>query len=266
LKTLFHIHTSEKPAASQTLLLEVGSDHASYAFLHPTSHTISQLKYFVADEFEMETTLHFILEEVRETSFSRVLIGSAYPYAMLTPIKYGKEESLLSIFYDQPGQHYLSDSIAEWQMINAYSIPANLFELLTVTFPSAQFVHAYTPSIKNNNGFSAEDQIAIHFTTQNFSVLVKKRSHVLLAQTYTYKTPLDVVYYLLKICSELQLSQSETLLTLSGLIEENSALYKELYTYFLHIQFAYGAEVTLPQHEYPQHFFTSLYNLAACVS
>jgi hypothetical protein len=266
LKTLFHIHATEKPTEPQTLLLEVGPDHASYAFLHPATHAITQLKYYAADEFEMETALRYILEEVRESHFNRVLIGSAYPYAMLTPLKYRKEESLLSIFYDQPGQHYLSDSIAEWQMINAYSIPANLFELLTVTFPSAQFVHAYTPSIKNNNGFSEEDRISIHFTTQNFSVLVKKRSHVLLAQTYTYKTPLDVVYYLLKICSELQLSQSETRIILSGLIEENSALYKELYTYFLHIQFAHGMEVLLPQNEYPQHFFTSFYNLATCVS
>jgi hypothetical protein len=246
--------------------LEVGADHANYAFLHPATHTISQLKYYIADEFEMETTLRFILEEVRESNFNRVLVCSAYPYAMLTPIKYKKEESLLSIFYDQPGQHYLADPIAEWQMINAYAIPTNIFELLTVSFPSAEFVHTYTPSIKNNNGFTAEDQISLHFTTQNFRVLVKKRSHVLLAQIYSYKTPLDVVYYLLKICSELQLSQSETLIILSGLIEENSALYKELYNYFLHIQFAHRAEVTLPQNEYPQHFFTSLYNLAACVS
>jgi hypothetical protein len=56
----------------------------------------------------------------------------------------------------------------------------------------------------------AEDQIAIHFTTQQFRVLVKQGAQLQLAQTYAYKTPLDVVYYLLKICSELGLDQARS--------------------------------------------------------
>jgi hypothetical protein len=95
--------------------------------------------------------------------------------------------------------------------------------------------------------------------------MVKKHHHVELLQTYTYASPMDVVYFLLKICTEFQLPQEETQIIISGLIEEESALYKELHHYFLHMHFAISTTLSLPDHEYPNHFFTSLHNLAACV-
>jgi hypothetical protein len=49
------------------------------------------------------------------------------------------------------------------------------------------------------------------------------------------------------------------------MIDQQSALYKELYQYFLHIEFR-NASWTIPADEYPAHFFTSLNELAQCVS
>jgi hypothetical protein len=89
---------------------------------------------------------------------------------------------------------------------------------------------------------------------------------VQLAQVYAYKTPLDVVYFLLKICYEFALDQSEVFLILSGLIDQDSAMYAELYNYFLNLHFAQAPLFSLPENDYPHHYFTSLYNLAACVS
>ena len=40
---------------------------------------------------------------------------------------------------------------------------------------------------------------------------------------------------------------------------------KELHNYFLHLHFTISETLSLPEHEYPNHFFTSLHNLAACV-
>lgn len=266
LKTLFHIRSEQPSGEAQTLLIEIGADHCSYAFLNKATQTITELKYFAVDELEMEAQLPAVIHEFKDKNFTNVVVCSAYATALLTPLKYVQENgSLLQLIYDQPAEHSFKDAISEWQMVNVHSLPAIIFALLEKEFPSAQFMHAYTPSLKIHNGFGAEDQIVIHFTTQHFRVLVKKGSHVQLAQTYQYKTPLDVVYYLLKICSELQLQQSDVHLVLSGLVEEASALYKELHHYFLNMHFAQTPSVALSQNEYPQHFFTSTYNLAACV-
>jgi hypothetical protein len=108
--------------------------------------------------------------------------------------------------------------------------------------------------------------LEVHIATQQFSVLVKKDNQVQLAQTYSYKSPLDVVYFLLKICYEFQLEQSSVFVILSGLVEKDSAMYKELHNYFTNLHFAEAAPYELPQNELPRHYFTSLYNLAACAS
>ena len=102
--------------------------------------------------------------------------------------------------------------------------------------------------------------------TQQFRVLVKKDHQVHLAQTYSYKSPLDVVYFLLKICYEFKLDQSSVFVILSGLIEKDSAMYRELHSYFVNLHFAEATSYELPQNELPHHYFTSLYNLAACAS
>lgn len=267
MKTLFHIETDEQSNEAQALLIEAGPDYCSYAFLSKTNNTITHLKYFSVDEFEMETNLQSVIDELRNQNFTEVLVCAAYPAALLAPFKYAQHsDSLLNVIYDQPAQQHLSDTINEWQLVNAYSVPKGVFELIKGAFPSARFIHTYTPALKIYNGFASEDQISIHFTTHNFRVLVKKGTQIHLAQIYSYKTPLDVAYYLLKICSELELSQSDVHLILSGLVEEASSLYKELHNYFLNIHFAGEPTVSIAQNEYPQHFFTSTYNLAACVS
>lgn len=267
LKTVFHIEGGGESAEAQSLLLEIGPDYCSYAFLNRAAHAITGLKYFSIDEFETEAHLPSVFQELRDKSFSGVWICSAYPAALLTPLKYaGQDGALLHAIYDQPAQKHLSDTINEWQIVNDYSMPLAVYELLEKEFPRARFIHVYTPALRIYNGSAAGDQISIHFTLQHFRVLVKKEGQVYLAQIYSYKTPLDVVYYLLKICSELQLDQSGVHLILSGLVEETSALYKELRNYFLNLHFAPAPTVSVPQNEYPQHFFASTYNLAACVS
>jgi hypothetical protein len=96
--------------------------------------------------------------------------------------------------------------------------------------------------------------------------MVKKGGALQLAQIYQYTTPLDVAYYLLKIVAAFGFNQSQVYLVLSGLIDEKSALYKELQSYFIQLHFSRPQQLALPESELPAHFFTSIYNLAACAS
>jgi hypothetical protein len=196
-----------------------------------------------------------------------VVVCSAFPQSLLTP-KHGHKNDyiLLNVLYDSPSQKFLKDEIPEWQMYVTYSIPQSIFNAIKQRFRFPEFMHAYTPAIKVFNGFVSSNQIDIHFTTQQFRVLVKKEKQIQLVQTYAYKTPLDVVYFLLKICYEFAMDQSAVVVVVSGLIDEDSAMYTELHNYFLNLHFAQAPSYSVPPNEYPQHYFTSLYNLAACVS
>jgi len=264
-KTVFTIGNSNM--ACDILLLEIGEDFCCYALLNGQQRNFQQIKYFTFEESEAIKEITGILDGLKNENCEKVIVSSAFSQSMLVPHKYAQHnQSLLNAVYDLPSQKFFSDSIAEWQMIAAYSIPQSIYDLITDRFPSVQFFHAYTAGLKIYNGFVAADQIDIHFSTQHFRVLVKKDKHVQLAQTYSYKTPLDVAYYLLKICYEFKLNQSEVFIIVSGLIDQDSAMYNELHNYFLNLNFAQAPSYSLPGDEHPHHYFTSLYNLAACVS
>lgn len=265
LKTIFTIGNANP--GCDVLLLEIGQGYCCFATLKGNERTFHQIKYASFDEMEEEEMLAQLFEEVQKENCEKVMICSAFPHSILSP-KHGYQNNsiLLDVIYDLSSEKYLNDDLPEWQMNITYAIPVPIFNLIKEKFRFAEFVHAYTPSLKIYNGFTASDQIDLHFSPQDFRVIVKKNKQVQLAQIYPYKTPLDVAYYLLKICYEFQLNQSEVFVIVSGLIDQDSAMYNELHNYFLNLHFAQAPSYSVPENDYPQHYFTSLYNLAACVS
>lgn len=265
MKIVFNI--GDATAVCDHLLLEIGDSYCCYALLKGEERAFQHIKYITFDELEAEEALSKLLGELVKENCGEAIVCSAFPQSFLSPNQGHKNDYILmDVIYDLPSQKFLKDEIPEWQMNIVYAVPVSIFNLIKEKFRLAEFRHAYSPAIKVYNGFSATNQVDIHFNTQNFRIVVKKNKQIQLAQIYPYKTPLDVVYYLLKICYEFQLEQSEVSVILSGLVEENSAMYSELHSYFTNIHFAEAPSYSLPENEYPQHYFTSLYNLAACVS
>ncbi|MGZ5286085.1 MAG: DUF3822 family protein [Flavisolibacter sp.] len=251
---------------ADSLIMEVGPDFCSYAYLDSTKKEFEYIRYHQFEETEAETAIKNILGQI-EGNFNNIRIGSCFAQALLTPQSLFKEDhALLDMVYEPMEAAYKNDKVQEWQMVTEYAIPAGIVDVILNRFPQASFFHAYTPSLKIYNGFVAQDQADIHFSTSHFRVLVKKGGQLQLAQTYTYKTPLDVVYYLLKIFYEFGLDQSEAFLIISGLVEQDSALFSELHHYFSNLHFAQAPAYGIPGNDHPQYYFTSLYNLAACAS
>lgn len=267
MKTLFNIRSEREPGEEHEVLLELGNDYCTYAFLHRPSNTIDQLQFLTFDQKEGEEKMAGLLKELKNHKVRSAHVCSAFPQALLVPNKYFQENyEMLDLVYEQPAQAYLHDRIAEWQMINVFSLPDKIHQTIQQSFANVDFCHAYTPTIKVYNGYVADQQLSVHFTPQYFRVLLKKEANIYLAQTYAYSTPLDVVYFLLKICYEFGLDQSAVYVILSGLVEKQSNLYTELEQYFANVHFAHPPEIKLPDNDHPHYFFTSLYNLATCVS
>lgn len=265
LKTQFDIDSEKERPGEQTLLIELGKTHCHTAYLHKSTHSIDRIQIFSVDEFTAVEEVKELIGSLKHR-FESTVVCSAFPQALLFPTRFfNNTYAVFDAVYDEPAQVHLHDNIPEWQMVNLYSLPERMDALFQESFSSVQYLHTYTPSIKIYNGYVGGDQLSVHFTEQYFRVLLKKDSHVHLAQTYFYKTPLDVVYYLLKICSEFHLAQADVYLILSGFVDKQSNLFSELQQYFRHIGFLPQPEIALPASEHPHYYFASLYNLAACV-
>jgi hypothetical protein len=260
-KTLFQFGDRNKNV--NTVLCEWGSQHCCLAGFDSKSNQLSWLTYNTYNQLD-ETTIQAIINEVK--SSGTIIIASVFPESTFTPLGYNGEEALQSLYNPEKSVVALSDSINEWQVKNHYLLPKAIHNVINHKFSNVSYINFFTVALKGNNSVAASDQIAVHFSPNQFSVLVKKSGQLQLAQLYSYQAPLDVVYYLLKIIEEFTLSREETVLIISGLVEESSDLYRELYQYFLNIQFAEPSMTSIEGATYPSHFFTSIYNLAACAS
>jgi hypothetical protein len=264
LKTLFRIGDVQIIHGS-TLICEWGDDYCCFAAYDRQTKTMQNLRYITFDCLTNSISSNILEQIKKETEYDKILFCSCFSQAILMPIKtYSQDNLFVERLYNEKDAVALRDNISEWGMINSYHIPTNLYKKILTAFPLACFSHVYTPSIKIYNGFAAESQVAVYITPANFRVIVKNKGQVRLAQMYTYHVPLDVVYYLIKIVEEIELPKDDTFIILSGLIEQDSALYKEMHQYFLNVHFALPPNISLLNNELPQHFFTSMYNLAAC--
>ncbi|MEO7924584.1 MAG: DUF3822 family protein [Chitinophagaceae bacterium] len=268
MKQLFHITNTQTDPVMQVLALRVGEQHASFAVTGKNSNELAELAYCTAEEWN-ETELNdlFAAYPVLKNSFYEVLICYDHPQSIILPSVGSAKEEAAGILNASalPGHQQLiiSETIPGWQLLNVFSVPRETRDWLDLKFPITRSWHHYSLDIKNMTP-SATGTLQVDFRKNDFTVVVMSQNKFLLAQTFGYATPEDVIYYLLKTCRQFSLSQQDVLLQLSGLIDKQSALYKELYQYFIHPVFR-ESSWKMPE-EYPAHFFTGLNDLAKCAS
>lgn len=266
---MLQIISGDNDNVQPVLSLKVGENHCSFAITDKDSHTLKALAYYTSEKIT-ETRLDTLMTahpELATGGYHTVCIGYDYHHNILMPgAGIGAAKEMLEGMYGRNGSSMmLTDHMSRWNMQNAFMVPAKVHEWMKGTFRQAKFFHGYSVLSANTDKSNGNDYLFVDLQSQDFVLLAVKNNKLLLAQTYYYSTPEDVLYHLLKVCEQFAFSQQEVLLQLSGLVDKQSALYRELYQYFIHVSFREPSWKT-PPHEYPAHFFTSLNDLALCAS
>jgi Protein of unknown function (DUF3822) len=273
MKEVYHIkaETTADPAQS-VLLIELGAGFVVFGKMSQAGLQLQEAGYYVAEneEEDLLKSLFVFYPELGER-YHQVLLSYATPQSVLTPAhfySYEKGEQLIKAIYgDAEPYTVINESLPDWQLCNVFGVPSGMHAFAVQQFINARYWHRYTLSIKNKP--AGTDQLLVNFDAKSFTALVFKNNNLQLAQTFAYTTPEDVLYALLKTCTVFGLSQETTALVVSGLAEMQSALYRELHQYFKNTSLAVpGEQIRLDAAfaDFPAHYFTSLYNLAACVS
>jgi hypothetical protein len=275
MKALFKIGNSEELNPSQAILLmELGETHCCFAIVDFANQMMVQLGYYTMDEKDDEKSLQTVLETHPELmqSFRQTMVSYYLPESLLIPAKfyrYEETQKMLATMYQEGGNTVVSESVGEWQVYNTYRIPSGIHEFLSRWYSTGNFWHTYSITLKNGMGKTESGKLLIDFKLDTFSAILIRENSLELAQIFSYLKAEDVLYWLLKICKQFSISQNDVKIVLSGLIEKQSAVFKELYQYFLNIEFApleNDMQLSRDFEEYPVHFFSSLYKLVSCVS
>jgi Protein of unknown function (DUF3822) len=271
---IFSIKANEvTDPAKSILLIEAGDRYCCMGSMTAVGKELQRLDYFTTYDADEENLPGKIMDAYPawNESFYKVIIGYSFAEKVLVPddlYKYEDAETLLNAGFGT-GVHttIIVEPVVNRQLHTVFRMPTALYEWAEKKFNNAQYFHTVSLLLKKDTGIY-KDLLRIDIKSEAFSVLVFKDGKLQLAQNREYISPEDVLYYLLKIIQQFSLSQQDVRLVLSGLIEEESTLYRELYKYFIHLEFESipaGIKPDSVFYEHPAHYFSSLLNLASCV-
>ena len=252
----------------------IGEKHFSYAVTSFPDNKLSSLGYYSNEYIDGKLlSAFFSTQGWQENTFYRVLVNFEYAQSVLVPQQFHQlDQSILflqTMTGDTTGTEIISEAIAGYQVNNVFTVPKDVSDGIKNHFPNIYCRHYYTTAIHSEINQEAVGCLFLDFKPGSYSLIVFNGKNVLMAQTYYYLKPEDVIFNLLKTCNRFSFSQDDVLLKVSGLIERQSALFKELYQFFLRIEYRNAPDwgsISSGEVAYPAHYFTTLNDLARCAS
>ncbi|MFM8710167.1 MAG: DUF3822 family protein [Sphingomonadales bacterium] len=262
-------YQSAAPAASDTLLaLQLGDRYASYALKDRQQGQLLALGYLQIANWNQSSfdQLMGIFDKWLSPQ-QGVEIAFDMQNLSVLPVA-GYEEKKLqalhqSLFPFDNTAVFKTETMAEWQLQLGYTLPAVLLQGCLSRFAGARVRHAFKLALDTAGQSGAAGKLLIDIGMETFRVLLLKNNRLQLFQTYPYASPADVLYYLLSICEAQLVSPVEVSVVLTGLFEQDSALYKELWQYFTQVELR-EAGFMADDLSFPQHYFTTLNDLLLC--
>lgn len=253
------------------LICEISCDGFSYIFENDIDKKFYGLSvfYFNNDEDVAEQLKTIFNEQpLLNKNYKQVVVIYTGSESALLPeelYKPGKNDLLLSTLYGDINEGTIAtDFIADKKIYNVYKMPAAIHQIIISQFPLAAFNHLYSLLIKQK--VADNDLLKIIFYRDTFIAVLLKEGKLQLVQTYLYLSGTDVAYHILNICKQFNLIDLP--LQITGMIEINSDLHKELSHYFKNIFFGElptGYEFAKDLKELPPHYFSHLFSFALCV-
>ncbi|WP_207494140.1 DUF3822 family protein [Aridibaculum aurantiacum] len=258
---------------SNRLIIEIGDHHLSCAVSNEGHSQVVAFEMFTFDAEEasdLEATFSTIKtqSQILSNAFSSVDIVVNNGLSVLVPAyKFNKEisDDYLRLALGDGGAHLkVFDKLeCDPAIVNVYRLPINWNDVLLKHYEIRSASHIYTKIVQaalDTN--KANETIYIQFYHSHFIVCALRQQVLLFIQSFSYDAPEDVVYMLLNITQQLELARP--LVRVSGMIELQSNLYREMQKYFSNIEVeVLGEGQAIEQEQHPAHYFTPFSKLVS---
>ena len=121
---------------------------------------------------------------------------------------------------------------------NVYVPYVNINNFLFQNFGEFEYKHYSSVMLEKLFSIATNDICCyIHVSKSTFDIVIIKNSNLQFFNVFEYKTKEDFMYYVLFTLEQLDLSTEETLVSILGDMEEDSDLFRLMYTYIRNIDF-----------------------------
>lgn len=283
IRPAFHIEheqPSDDDLLQSLLLMEVNPHGFSYIILHQVRQEVLDARYYavpVTEDKILSDGLRAIIDadELLHSQFRQSIVLYNFAESLLVPdanFRLDNSRELVELTYGTVSKGLiLSEKVPLHPAHNVYRVTPDVHSIFQHKFTAGKYWHIYSLWLASIKSFSPDvehpGQVHVLFYPDRMLVSVYKDERLQLVQTFLYQVPEDVVYFLLNICRQFELSPEEAAFVVSGYVEEDSALMTEVKKYFLHCILdeppqTFSRSVFNPL---PAHFFSSLLKMALCV-
>lgn len=273
MKTVFEILPVELDPHKCILICEVGNDGFSYSIKNIDENRYVSVAIFHFEKVNGKDNAGILNDGLQAHSvltrnFKKVHIIYSFPESVMIPFSlYSSHENdnVLNLIHgDLPNDTItFTDIIAGKGIYNTYRVPEAIVNVLKSNFPYATDTHQYSILLKDSA--TAGDRMRLIFYPKKFVMFLKQDDNTKFINTFFYDTAEDVSYILLNSCRQYEVENIPV--EISGLIEENSTLYKEIYKYFSHVKLSVlpaGCDYSDEIAKHPAHYFSHIFAADLC--
>jgi hypothetical protein len=259
------------------LIVEVGKNHIACLRKKEHKRTVSAFELFnftdrEAADFPKLLTAISLQSKLFNKSFPAVQVFINHELSLLVPVfKFNAEiaEDYLDIVFgeDQFSKIQYEHLPVEPGMMNVYRVSEELLRNLNRNFTNLTLRHTYSNIVKTivSDIYSfPPDCVYVQFYNTFIIVAVIRNEKLQIIQSFIYEAPEDVLYNLLNLVRQFNLNIDTITLQISGMIDLHYTLYRDLITYFRHVEVhnVHSSSLDIDIKEFPLHYFTPFFNLA----
>ncbi len=274
--TIFYKDAPPQVEDGDTLMLEAGKSHIALLHKKNNSGSIAGFELFTFSENEASSAVR-LLSAIANTSqllnhrFDNVNIYINDEFCVPVPadkFEVNLADDFLKIVFgtiEKRSVHY-NRIDAKPGIVNVFSLSQEMLEVLNDRFGNFKIFHSWTcvlNRLESRNYLTSVQLIYVQFYNTHFITAIIKNGKLQMIQAFIYENPEDVLYQLLNICTQFELTTNDVQLEVCGLIDPNYKLFRELTNYFKNIV-ADKADINhllINVDEYPPHYFTPFFNL-----
>ena len=208
-------------------------------------------------------------ESLLQQGYAKTDITWCTPQSIITPQSFFSREKcaeMLAMVFGDAGEYSVRhELVLKQHCYNMYRLDTAFEKTVNRQFPGAVQWQQY--SLLVNIDEHTKDLFYCNFNPGSITVMLRRSGCLQCVLDVEYNTPEDAVYHLLNICQRFDIAAADTVITVSGMIDESSGLYRELYKYFMGIAFSGLPDIFTYSDElksYPSHYFSHLFAIAAC--
>lgn len=275
---LFSLSLEEISALQdKKLCVEYGQYHISLSISNKSGDIFYHIAFY---QFKNRPDVRAIQEILTENQvylqpFSDVILVHNQKEIVSLPsamYKQELEQTLLETIHgDVEAMIVMNDDVHQWELNNIYGCNRYMFNMMRDKYPHTRNNHFTTLALRSifrNIRYGKENWLKIYFYPSSLQVYALKGDQLLLAQSFYYETKEDVVFHLLNLTDKFNIDLASAFVEVSGLIDEESGIWKELNRYILNIAFENPPQTALQMLDItgvPIHFLTPIMLIAKCV-